>query len=73
MSGRTPEARDRERKDKTGLCKVSITVRKETAWHLRQMSAACGGNRDMGRTVDKLVRTHQLSLQGREDYHEGCN
>jgi|GEM_PF-6899268 len=62
LSSRTPEARSREQKNKNNLCKITITVRRSTAHHLAAMSAACGGNKDMGRTVDKLVREHQLSL-----------
>lgn len=66
LSGKTSEARDRERKDKNNLCKISITVRKQTAFHLEQMSSACGGKKDLGRVVDKLVRQHQLSLKSCE-------
>lgn len=55
----TPEARARERTDKSNLCKINITVRKATAYHLRTM-AKYSGHGDMGRIVDKLVRAHQL-------------
>lgn len=38
---------------------VKLTVTSQTLFHLNQMAAMCGwGQRDIGRVVDKLVRTH---------------
>lgn len=38
---------------------VKMTVTAQTLFHLRQMAVISGWNeRDMGRVVDKLVRTH---------------
>lgn len=59
-------ARQREAKDKSNLCSLRITVRKQTAWHLLQM-AKSQGHGDPGRIVDKLVRAHQLEMRGDDD------
>lgn len=59
LRGKTPEARSRERHDKSNLRTVKMTIRAQSAYHLKELSAQMG-SRDIGRAVDKLVREHQL-------------
>ena len=43
---------------KKNLVRISIVVTKQTLWHLRELAAMAGwGDRDIGKVVDKLVRT----------------
>lgn len=43
---------------KKNLVRISIVVTRQTLWHLRQLAAMAGrGDRDIGKVVDKLVRT----------------
>ena len=69
LSSKDGEARSRERKYKNNLRRINITVHAQTAYHLDQLTRM-GGNRDMGRVVDKLVRAHQLNMKlGEEIIH----
>lgn len=61
LRGKTPEARERERKDKNNLRTVKMTVRAQTVYHLQEMALQINGSKDIGRAVDKLVRDHQLT------------
>lgn len=50
--------RNRERKDKKNLRRVSVVVTTQTLYHLNHMAALNGwGEKDIGRVIDKLVRT----------------
>lgn len=50
--------RNRERKDKKNLRRVSVVVTAQTLYHLNHMAALNGwGEKDIGRVIDKLVRT----------------
>lgn len=43
---------------KKNLVRINIVVTRQTLWHLRQLAAMAGwGDRDIGKVVDKLVRT----------------
>lgn len=61
LNGYTAEARERERKDKSNLRTIRITVRAQTVFHLAAMASSLKGGKDLGRAVDKLVREHQVS------------
>ena len=44
--------------DKKNLRRISVVVTAQTLWHLHQMAAMAGyGEKDIGRVIDKLVRT----------------
>lgn len=44
--------------DKKNLVRISIVVTKQTLWHLRQLAAMAGwGEKDLGRVIDRMVRT----------------
>ena len=43
---------------KKNLIRINIVVTRQTLWHLRQLAAMAGwGEKDLGKVVDKLVRT----------------
>ena len=47
--------------NKKNLRRVSVVVTTQTLYHLNHMAAMNGwGERDLGRVIDKLVRTLQL-------------
>ena len=44
------------------LRRISLVVTAQTAYHLKYMAAQAGwGEKDLGRIVDKLVRTHRAT------------
>ena len=52
---------------KKNLVRISIVVTKQTLWHLRELAAMVGwGEKDIGKVVDKLVRTHCAEGRKRE-------
>lgn len=47
-------------RDKKNLRRISLVVTAQTLYHLREMAAMAGwGEKDLGRVVDKLVRTER--------------
>lgn len=53
-------------KDKKNLRRISVVVTAQTLYHLRHMAALNGwGEKDIGRVIDKLVRTAR-----KENNHE---
>lgn len=65
LNGKTPAARSREARDKSDLCRVTMTIHKSTADVLCDLARQNGGKNDLGRTVDKLVRN--WAAAGRQD------
>ena len=52
--------------DKKNLRRISVVVTAQTLYHLRYMAAAAGwGDKDLGRVVDKLVRTERAKEAGK--------
>lgn len=46
------------KKNKHGIVRLSVALRPQTLWHLRRWAAMEGwGEKDIGRVIDKLVRT----------------
>ena len=44
------------------LRRISVVVTAQTLYHLKQLAAQSGwGEKDLGRIIDKLVRTYQAS------------
>ena len=62
LSGKTPAARKREARDKSSLCRVTMTIHKSTADMLCEMARQNGRKNDLGRTVDKLVRNWREAM-----------
>ena len=51
--------------NKKNLRRVSVVVTSQTLHHLNHMAAMNGGGeKDLGRVIDKLVRTLQLDQKG---------
>lgn len=49
-------------KNKKNLRRVSVVVTAQTLYHLNHMAAMNGwGEKDLGRVIDKLVRTMQIN------------
>lgn len=43
---------------KKNLIRINIVVTRQTLWHLRQLAAMAGwGEKDLGRVIDRMVRT----------------
>ncbi len=56
--------------NKKNLRRVSVVVTTQTLYHLNHLAAMNGwGEKDLGRVIDKLVRTLQLD-QREENAHE---
>lgn len=56
--------------NKKNLRRVSVVVTTQTLYHLNHMAAMNGwGEKDLGRVIDKLVRTMQLDEKD-GDNHE---
>lgn len=52
--------------DKKNLRRISVVVTAQTLWHLNKMAAMNGwGEKDIGRVIDKLVRTQRAEQRGR--------
>ena len=50
---------------KKNLRRISAVVTAQTLYHLRQMAAMAGwGEKDLGRVIDKLVRTERTESHG---------
>ena len=48
--------------DKKNLRRISVVISAQTLFHLNAMAAQTGwGGKDLGRVIDKLVRTHQAT------------
>lgn len=48
--------------NKKNLRRISVVVTSQTLFHLMAMAAQAGwGGKDLGRIIDKLVRTHQAT------------
>lgn len=48
--------------DKKNLRRISVVVSTQTLFHLNAMAAQTGwGEKDLGRVIDKLVRTHRAT------------
>ena len=48
--------------NKKNLRRISVVVTSQTLYHLKSMAAMTGwGEKDLGRVIDKLVRTHQAT------------
>ena len=57
--------------DKKNLRRVSVVVTAQTLYHLRQMAAMAGwGDKDLGRVIDKLVRTERAEVNGKDRKHD---
>ena len=55
--------RNRERKDKKNLRRISVVVTAQTLYHLNHMAALNGwGEKDIGRVIDKLVRAARKEI-----------
>lgn len=53
--------------DKRNMRRISVVVTAQTLYHLRGMAAAAGyGDKDIGRVIDKLVRTDRTCGDWRE-------
>lgn len=43
---------------KKNLVRINVVVTRQTLWHLRQLAAMAGwGEKDLGRVIDRVVRT----------------
>ena len=50
--------------NKKNLRRVSVVVTAQTLYHLRLLAAMNGwGEKDLGRVIDKLVRTMRIDLK----------
>lgn len=48
--------------NKKNLRRISVVISAQTLFHLNAMAAQIGwGGKDLGRVIDKLVRTHQAA------------
>ena len=57
--------------DKKNLRRVSVVVTAQTLYHLRHMAAMAGwGDKDLGRVIDKLVRTERTEVNGKDRRHD---
>lgn len=57
--------------DKKNLRRVSVVVTAQTLYHLRHMAAMAGwGEKDLGRVIDKLVRTERTEVNGKDRKHD---
>lgn len=57
--------------DKKNLRRVSVVVTAQTLYHLRHMAAMAGwGDKDLGRVIDKLVRTERTEVNGKDRKHD---
>ena len=55
--------------NKKNLRRVSVVVTAQTLYHLNHMAAMNGwGEKDLGRVIDKIVRTMQTSEKGGVSY-----
>ena len=51
--------------NKKNLRRISVIVTSQTVYHLMSMAAQAGwGEKDLGRIIDKLVRTRQATEDG---------
>ena len=52
--------------NKKNLRRISVVVTAQTLYHLRHMAAMAGwGDKDLGRVIDKLVRTERTEADGK--------
>lgn len=57
--------------NKKNLRRVSVVVTAQTLYHLRHMAAMAGwGDKDLGRVIDKLVRTERTEVNGKDRKHD---
>lgn len=57
--------------NKKNLRRVSVVVTAQTIYHLRHMAAMAGwGDKDLGRVIDKLVRTERTEVNGKDRKHD---
>jgi hypothetical protein len=55
--------------NKKNLRRVSVVVAAQTLYHLNHMAAMNGwGEKDIGRVIDKIVRTIQTEEEGSIDH-----
>lgn len=51
---------------KKNLRRISVVVTAQTLYHLNNMAAMAGwGEKDLGRVIDKLVRTERAEVNGK--------
>lgn len=56
--------------NKKNLRRISVVVTAQTLHHLQQMAAMAGwGEKDLGRVIDKLVRTERTEVNGKNGKH----
>lgn len=54
-------------RDKKNLRRISVVITAQTLYHLQHMAALAGwGEKDLGRVIDKLVRTERTENHGRK-------
>ena len=55
--------------DKKNLRRISIVVTAQTEWHLKRLAAMAGyKERDLGRVIDKLIRSNRAEESERKSY-----
>jgi hypothetical protein len=55
--------------DKKNLRTIKIRVTAQTLWHLERLAALSGwGEKDLGRVVDKIIRTNCAEQAERKSY-----